>query len=456
MTARMQFPTNFQWGAATSSYQIEGGVKDDGRSSSIWDVFSHTPGKIANHDTGDIACDAYHRWKEDVAWMKQLGLKAYRFSIAWPRIIPAGVGKINQPGMDYYSRLVDELLAAGILPLVTLYHWDLPAAISGGWLSRSTAEAFVDYSAVVVRALGDRVKDWITINEPFCASILGYTAGIHAPGHRDRTEGLAAAHHLLLAHGMAVPVIREECPNARVGIALNLTPYYTTGRSQADLAASRHADGEVNRWFLDPLYGRGYPIDMLNDYIRLGALTSLQPDFIQSKDLDIIAVPTDFLGVNYYTRNVVRAGTITDAGFVNVESLPAPKDNATDMGWELFPFGLYEILSRVHWEYKPGDILVTENGASYSDGPDSAGKIHDERRIAYLRSHIAAVGRAIQSGVPVTGYYLWSLLDNFEWNQGYSQRFGIVYVDFDSQKRYPKDSAFWYRQVIEQNGLPEI
>lgn len=453
MTSFIQFPPNFQWGAASAAYQIEGSPHADGKSSSIWDVFAHTPGKILNDDTGDTACDHYRRWKEDVVLMKQLGLKAYRFSLSWPRILPEGVGKPNQAGLDFYSRLIDELLAADISPLVTLYHWDLPAVIPGGWLNSATTEAFVEYSAVAVKTLGDRVKNWITINEPFCASILSYKLGMHAPGLQDPAKALVAAHHLLLAHGLAVPVIRENCAGARVGIALNPGPFYTPTRSQADLAAARHADGELNRWFLDPLYGRGYPSDMLDDYVSMGALPSIRPDFIKPNDFKIIAAPTDFLGINYYSRNRVKAGEEIRTNPASVIRLPAPEDNQTEMGWEVFPFGLYETLSRVQWEYKPGEILVTENGASYSDGPDSNGNVRDDRRIAYLKGHIAAIGKAIQTGVPVTGYYLWSLMDNFEWSMGYSQRFGIVYVDFDTQKRYPKDSAFWYRQVIRQNAL---
>lgn len=455
MTDFIHFPTNFQWGAATAAYQIEGGIHADGKSSSIWDVFAHTPGKIHNGDTGDAACDHYRRWKEDVALMKQLGLKAYRFSLSWPRILPEGVGKPNQAGLDFYSRLIDELLAADILPLATLYHWDLPAVMPGGWLNSATTEAFVEYSAIVAKTLGDRVKNWVTINEPFCASILSYKLGMHAPGLQDPAKALVAAHHLLLAHGLAVPVLRENCPGARVGIALNPGPFYTPTRSRADLAAARHADGELNRWFLDPLYGRGYPADMLNDYVSMGFLPSSRPDFIKPNDFDIIATPTDFLGINYYTRNRVMAGEEIDINPASVVRLSAPEDNQTEMGWEIFPFGLYETLSRIHWEYKPGEILVTENGASYSDGPDSNGNVHDDRRIGYLKDHIAAIGKAIQAGVPVTGYYLWSLMDNFEWSMGYSQRFGIVYIDFDTQMRYPKDSAFWYRQVIQQNGLTE-
>jgi beta-glucosidase len=348
--------------------------------------------------------------------------------------------------------LIDALLKADILPMATLFHWDLPTALTGGWLERSTADAFLEYTSVVVKAFGDRVKYWNTINEPFCASILGYMVGIHAPGIRKPYQALVAAHHLLLAHGKAVPEIRSNCNEAKVGIALNLGPYYPYTHSQKDLSAARHMDGQLSRWFLDPIYGRQYPSDILSDYIQLGFLQSADPDFIKPGDFSVISVPTDFLGINYYTRNVVKAVS-ADKPVKKIVTMPASEELQTEMGWEVFPSGLYETLSRIHWEYKPGEIMVTENGASYFDELDRFGIIHDEKRVDYLQSHIAAVEKAIQAGVPVTGYFLWSLLDNFEWAQGYSQRFGIVYVDFSTQKRYFKESAFWYRHLIEQNGL---
>ena len=321
MSEFIQFPKDFQWGTATAAYQIEGGVRDDGRGQSIWDIFSHTPGKVANGDTGDMACDHYHRWKEDVALMKDLGFKAYRFSIAWPRILPDGKGQVNRPGIDFYSRLIDELLNADIHPLVTLFHWDLPAGLPDGWLNRSTAGAFVDYAAVTVRAFGDRVKDWITHNEPFCPSFLSYNIGIHAPGMRDTSKALIAAHHLLLAHGQAVPVIRENCPDAQVGIVLNLCPFHPQSQSEADLSAVRHLDGEQNRWFLDPLYGRNYPADMIADYLKMGVLKTAKPEYIQANDMEQIAVPTDFLGINYYFPSVIRGSdgpVVNPAGFVRI------------------------------------------------------------------------------------------------------------------------------------------
>ena len=453
MTEFIQFPKDFRWGTATAAYQIEGAVREDGRKDSIWDVFARTPGKVANGENGDIADDHYNRWKEDVALMKSLGHKAYRFSLAWPRILPDGRGQVNQPGIDFYNRLIDELLQAGIQPLVTLYHWDLPAALPNGWLERETAFAFEEFTLVAAKAFGDRVKDWITINEPFCPSFLGYAYGRHAPGDRDLSHALLAAHHLLLAHGLAVPVIHAECPGGRVGITLNEGPFYPVDRTPENLDAARHGDGEFNRWFLDPLYGRHYPVDMLQDYVKAGALKSVEPDFILAGDMQKIAVPTDFLALNYYTRSIVNTGKPGGNFPNNFSSLANPPETHTEMGWEIFPFGLYETICRAYFTYKPAEIIITENGASYSDGPDASGRIRDERRIAYLRSHIASVGRAIQAGVPVSGYYVWSLMDNFEWAFGYAQRFGLVYVDYETQKRHPKDSAYWYGQVISRNGI---
>lgn len=448
-----QFPKDFAWGTATAAYQIEGGVCEDGRKESIWDVFSHTPGRVANGDTGDIAADHYHRWKADIGLMKDLGYKAYRFSLAWPRILPDGRGKVNQAGVDFYNHLIDALLDAGIHPLVTLYHWDLPASLPQGWLARETADAFAEFTSVAAKAFGDRVKEWITINEPFCASFLSYQNGIHAPGLYDTFKALKAAHHLLLAHGLAVPILREFCKDARVGITLNEGPFYPLTQSDADLAEANHLDGELNRWFLDPLYGRHYPADMLRDYVTAGVLESLEPDFIQDGDMQKIAISTDFLGLNYYSRTIVHAGGEVGKSPQNIKLKNETSDTHTEMGWEVFPFGLYETICRAYFAYKPREIIITENGASYSDGPDNAGRVKDDRRIAYLHSHIEAVWKALQAGVPVSGYYVWSLLDNFEWSFGYAQRFGLIYVDYSTQKRYPKDSAYWYGKVIRENGI---
>jgi broad-specificity cellobiase (EC 3.2.1.21) len=381
-----KIPKNILWGTATASYQIEGAVKEDGRGESIWDVFSHTPGKTFNGDTGDVACDHYYRWREDIQLMKSLGYPAYRFSIAWPRILPEGRGRINQPGLDFYSRLVDGLLEAGIQPLATLYHWDLPTALEGAWLNRSTVDAFAEYSGLVAHHLGDRVKWWFTINEPWCASHLSYTFGEHAPGMKDRSKGILAAHHLLLAHGVAVKELRKAIPDAQVGIVLNMSPIHNDPDDPVSEDRIRFMDGELIRWFADPLYGRGYPQDMLEDYVRMGVLESTQPDFIKPGDMELIAQETDLLGINYYTRIFVSA----DSNGVHSETRDVPK---TDMGWELYPEGLYEILERVNREYRPNQLMVTENGASYADGPDETGKVHDQRRIDYLQTHIQKSGR---------------------------------------------------------------
>jgi beta-glucosidase len=453
-----RFPTDFVWGAATASYQIEGAWNEDGRGESIWDRFSHTPGKIKDASSGDVACDHYHRWREDVALMKQIGLKAYRFSIAWPRILPAGRGAVNQKGLDFYSQLVDELLANDIVPFATLYHWDLPQALQdeGGWAARSTAEAYVEYADIVTRALGDRVKNWITHNEPWCASFLGYQNGEHAPGLKDWPAALAASHHLLLSHGWAVDVIRRNSPGAQVGITLNLTPAEPASPSHADREATRHFDGFFNRWFLDPLYGRGYPADMIADYASAGHLAAAELPYVRAGDLAAIAATTDFLGINYYSRAVLRNNHVPEAENEPRSVFQAPENEWTEMGWEVYANGLYQLLMRVQQDYNPPAIYITENGASYSDAPNGDGKVHDLRRTQYLHDHLVASERAIQDGARLAGYFAWSLMDNFEWGWGYKQRFGIVWVDYETQQRVPKDSAHWYSRVIANNGVQPI
>ena len=439
------FPSRFVWGAATASYQIEGAWDEGGKGESIWDRFSHTPGHVVNGDMGDVACDHYHRWHEDVALMSGLGLKAYRFSVAWPRILPAGRGAVNPSGIDFYSRLVDALLDAGIVPFATLYHWDLPQALqdAGGWPARMIVDAFCQYAAIVSQALGDRVRHWITLNEPWVSAFVGYRDGRHAPGHTELGEALAAAHHLLLAHGQGLKVIRENCPEAQVGIALNLTPQQPASPSQADRIESTWVDGQINRWFLDPLVGRGYPQDIVEgfgkpmDYVRLG-------------DMAAIAEPIDFLGVNYYTRSIARSSAVSEDD--NEPRTTTRGGELTEMGWEVYPEGLFNLLGRLHFDYAFPAIYITENGAAFADqvGPD--GEVDDADRLSYLRRHLEMVKRAIHLGVPVKGYFVWSLLDNFEWGFGYSRRFGIVHVDFGTQRRIPKASARWYRQVIQENG----
>jgi beta-glucosidase len=444
------FPADFLWGAATSAYQIEGGWNVDGRTPSIWDTFSHTPGKTKNGDTGDVACDHYHRWPEDVALMKEIGLKAYRFSVSWPRILPEGRGRVNQKGLDFYGRLVDALLEANIIPMPTLYHWELPQTLQdeGGWPDRRVVEPFVELADAVSRALGDRVSHWMTHNEPWCTSFLSHQIGVHAPGWQDWPAAFAAAHHVLLSHGLAAAQIRANVANAEVGIAINFEPASPASDSPADYHAARLWDGYFSRWFVDPLFGRLYPADMTDHYIRSGQLPN-GLDFVQEGDMATIAAPLDFFGVNYYTRHIAQ----TQESLDDYRSLHNPDAEYTAMGWEVHPDSFYGLLNRLHFEYRPRKIFVTENGCSYLDEPDEQGRVADGRRIAYLQSHLQATHRAIQNGVPLAGYLQWSLLDNYEWAEGYSQRFGIVHVDYATQKRTLKDSAFWYRDLIAQNGL---
>lgn len=441
-----QFPQDFVWGAATASYQIEGAWNEDGKGESIWDRFSHTPGKVQDGDTGDIACDHYHHWEEDLDAIKKLGLKAYRFSVAWPRILPNGRGIINEAGLDFYSKMVDRLLKLDIEPYITLYHWDLPQKLQdeGGWVSRSVVDVFVEYADVVSRALGDRVKNWITLNEPWVSAFVGYRDGRHAPGHTDLHEALAASHHLLLAHGQAVPVIRRNCPDANVGITLNLTPQVPASPSVADRVAATWVDGYINRFFLDPLVGRGYPQDMVNGF-------GDEMSFVQAGDLNVISTPLDFIGVNYYTRSIARSEKISEAE--NAPRTVIRGDEITEMDWEVYPEGLYKILGRLYFDYDFPVIHITENGAAFNDKVDADGEVDDPARLSYIKRHLQQVHRAIEAGVPVKGYFAWSLMDNFEWGFGYSKRFGLIHVDYETQKRTFKSSAKWYRQVINQNGV---
>ncbi|MBN2550440.1 MAG: beta-glucosidase [Anaerolineales bacterium] len=458
MTETRSFPKNFIWGAATASYQIEGAWDADGKSESIWDRFSHTSGNILHGHTGDVACDHYHLWRSDIQLMQEIGLKAYRFSISWPRLLPDGRGQVNQAGIDFYSRLVDALLEAGITPFATLYHWDLLQVLQdqGGWTERSTAEAFVEYTDVVTRYLGDRVKNWMTHNEPSVAAYLGYWWGNHAPGVKSRQASIQAIHHLLLSHGWAVPVIRQNSPGAEVGIVINISHTEPASPSQADAEAVRRMDGMWRRWLLDPLYGRGYPTDLLEDEIREGTLPAEGLFFVKEEDCQAISTPTDFLGLNYYTRHVVRSQDVPESENLPATVIPPPinENDYTEMGWEVYPRGLYYQLQRFALEYHPPKIYIAENGASYSDGPGADGRVHDARRIRYLKEHFAAAQQAIQEGVPLAGYFVWSLMDNFEWAYGFTQRFGLIWVDYETRQRILKDSALWYQQVIRENGLP--
>jgi beta-glucosidase len=431
------FPPDFIWGAATASYQIEGAAHEDGRGESVWDRFCATHGKVRNGDSGDIACDFYHRYRDDVALMSELGIDAFRFSIAWPRVLPTGRGEINESGLDFYDRLVDELLAHEIEPFVTLFHWDTPQALetAGGWPVRATAEAFVEYTEAVVGRLGDRVRHWTTHNEPWVHAWIGYAWGEHAPGRASEADAVSAAHHLLLAHGWAVEVIRRDVPDARVGITLNLSHVYPASNAPEDEAAAWQVDGEGNRWLLDPIFRGSYPADLLQRNETVAP-------FVRDGDLEAMSAPLDFLGVNNYFRFVVSAGA--DGPRMERDS-DAPR---TDMGWEVYPDGLNHLLVRVARDYAPPAIYVTENGAAFGDVRVHDGRVHDPERTEYLQSYIAAVSRAVADGAPVKGYFVWSLLDNFEWAHGYSKRFGIVYVDYPTLERVPKDSFYWYRDFI--------
>jgi beta-glucosidase len=434
----MSFPREFIWGAATAAYQIEGATTADGRGESIWDRFCKTPGNVANGDTGEHACEHYLRWREDLEVMSSLGLQGYRFSISWPRIQPDGRGPVNQKGIDFYRRLVEGLLEREIAPLATLYHWDLPQRLQddGGWASREVVDRFADYAELVFEGLGDLVDTWVTHNEPWVTAFLGYGHGTKAPGLRDWPGALAAAHHVLLSHGRAVTAFRHGRRPGRIGITLDLTHVY------GEPEPARRMDGHRNRWFLDPLLRGGYPADMVDFYEdRVGPLT-----FVQPEDLDEIAAPIDFLGVNFYQPAVVRLRD--DDGLVGLEEVPGEGPH-TAMGWRVEPDSFTELLLRLKRDYGDVPLLITENGASFDDPPlDGGDVIEDPRRLAYVRDHVAALERAIAKGVDVRGYYVWSLFDNFEWEHGYSSRFGIVSVDFASQRRTPKRSALWYRDLI--------
>lgn len=454
-TTELRFPAGFRWGTATAAYQIEGAAAEDGRTPSIWDTFSRTPGKVRNGDTGDIAADHYHRMSEDVALMKQLGVSDYRFSIAWPRVQPTGRGPAVQKGLDFYRRLVDELLEAGIRPVATLYHWDLPQELedAGGWPQRETAERFGQYAEIMAEALGDRVATWTTLNEPWCGAFLGYGSGVHAPGRTSVVASLRAAHHFNLAHGWATQALHTVLPStSEISLTLNLHAVRALTDSAADRDAARRIDAVGNRIFLDPVFHGRLPEDLVRDTAPVTDWS-----FVQEGDLDVISTPIDWLGINYYSPAVVTAGS-SDApspwagAEEHVRFLPAPGPR-TAMDWPVDAEGLYELLTRLRDDLPGVPLVITENGAAYDDYADPSGEVHDPERVAYLRSHLTAVHRAIGDGADVRGYFLWSLLDNFEWAYGYSKRFGIVHVDFATQRRTFKDSARWYAEVIARGGL---
>ena len=433
---RSDFPPGFVFGAATAAYQIEGAVQEDGRGVSIWDTFVREPNRIADASTGDVACDHYHRWPQDLDLLRDLGLTGYRFSVAWPRVQPDGQGALNPPGLDFYDRLVDGMLERGIQPFATLYHWDLPQALQdqGGWANRETAHRFTEYAVAVAERLGTRLASIATLNEPWCSSILSYEIGEHAPGLRDRRLALSAAHHLLLGHGQAVRALRELNLGVPLGVVLNFTAAVAASDAAEDRAAARTLDGTFNRWFLDPVLRGEYPADIA------GRDAHLMPA-LHDGDLDIISTPLDFLGVNYYTRAVMSAGG----------EVRTPGAEYTDMGWEVYPQGLTDLLTRFHREYALPPVYVTENGSAFPDVLQG-NRVHDPRRLAYLQSHLAAIAAAIQQGVDVRGYFIWSLMDNFEWAHGFTKRFGLAYTDYTTQQRVLKDSALWLSDFVAQEA----
>ena len=441
-----KFPEGFVWGTATAAYQIEGAWNEEGKGPSIWDTFCRQPGKIKDGSSGDVADDHYHRWEEDARIMADLGVNAYRFSVSWPRILPNGKGEVNVAGLDFYDRLVDGLLARGIEPYITLYHWDLPQALhdEGGWADREVAHHFAEYARIVVERLGDRVTRWVTHNEPSVVALLGYFTGEYAPGEINPMATFQVAHHLFLSHGYATQAIRAAASRKpEVGIVLHLRPVHPASDTEEDRRAAHRFDGVLNRMFIDPVFVGRYPEDT-------AALLQVIMPKIEEGDMEIIATPIDFLGVNYYTRFVIKYDP--EVMLIQASEAP-PKGSEYSMLWEIYEPGLYEMLVRMHREYKPGKILITENGIPVPDGLDVDGRVRDHRRIHYLRNNIAQMHRALSEGVPVKGYFHWSLLDNFEWSFGYQMRFGLVYVDYTTQKRTVKDSGRWFAKVARANGL---
>jgi beta-glucosidase len=435
------FPRDFLFGAATSAYQIEGAVDADGRGESWWDVFARTPGNIRDASDGAIACGHYERWAEDLDLMQQLGLQAYRFSIAWPRVLPQGRGRLNVAGLDFYDRLVDGLLARGIVPYATLYHWDLPQTLAneGGWQVRSTAQAFAEYAEVVVRRLGDRVARWATLNEPRCSAYVGHLEGRHAPGMQSLEATLCAAHHLLLGHGMAVQAARSVQPDVSIGIVLDVKPYTPATESALDQAAAVRGDGIFNRWFLEAIFRGTYPRDIATDY------AAAMPT-IEANDMATISVPINHLGINYYTRSVVRDAPAN--AYPHLAEVTAPNAHYSTMNWEDWPEGLHRMLTRIHREYAPAALYVAENGAAEPDVVDADGFVRDDARERYLCGHLHACARAIADGAPLDAYLAWSFMDNFEWGRGYTQRFGLVHVDYETLTRTVKQSARAYSRFI--------
>ena len=440
-TMRITFPHGFLWGVASSSYQIEGAWNEDGKGESIWDRFSHTPGNIKNGYTGDIACDHYHRYTEDVTLMKELGVQAYRFSISWPRVLPKGKGDTNRAGLNFYRRLVDELLGEGIEPWVCLYHWDLPQALQdeGGWANRNIVQCFADYAELMARELGDRVKRWVILNEPRCVAWLGHLTGKHAPGIRNLELALKVSHHLQLAQGKAIQTLRDTSQDSQIGTIVDLNAVHPISDDEKNREAASKLDEFWNRWFIDPIFKGEYP--------PLAEEIGLKPD---QEDMDLIKQPLDFLGINYYTRLLAAYDPLNPLTRAKVIQKSTP---TTEMGWEIYPDGLYEILMRLRRECGNPLLYVTENGAAFEDNLIKDGKIQDDDRIAFLQDHFVAACRAVKDGVRLKGYSVWTITDNFEWAEGYSKRFGLIHMDYQSLKRTPKKSFYWYKQVIANNGF---
>ncbi len=448
--AFISFPKDFLWGTATSSYQIEGAWNKDGKGESIWDRYSHKAGNVLNNDHGDIACDHYHRWEEDLKLIRDLGGKTYRLSLSWPRIMPEGTGKVNQKGLDFYSRLIDRLLEYDIQPNVTLYHWDLPQALQdrGGWAVRDSVQWFSDYAEVAFKHLGDRVPMWCTINEPWVVAFLGNNYGVMAPGFQDFSRAMQVTHHLLVAHANAVQKFRMMGMNGKIGIVLNVSPHLPASTKEEDVLATRRFDESLNHLYMRPLFKGEYPPEFMN------WIGDHAPK-MEAGDLSIIQNSNDWLGFNYYSTNKIRysqnGGMLKSAG----ERCSAPIFGETAMGWGIYPPGLTKILVDFKNEYGDIDMYITENGTSVQDDPDSSGFVLDRGRIIYIREHLLALKAAMDQGVKVKGYYIWSFLDNFEWAQGYEPRFGIVRVDYDTLKRTPKKSYYWFQEVANQNGFWE-
>jgi len=435
------FPRDFTWGVAASAYQIEGAWDEDGKGESIWDRFSHTPGKVMNSDTGNTACDHYHRYAQDVALMKELGVKAYRFSVSWPRVFPKGKGVVNNAGLDFYKRLVDELLQAGIEPWICLHHWDFPQALQneGGWTNPANVQYFADYAGLLAQELGGDAKRWIIFNEPRCIAWLGYLTGIHAPGEKDMQLAVKVSHHLMLAQGKAIQTLRDSDRNFHVGTVVDLNALRPFSDDQKDEEATDRFDQFWNRWFVDPLFEGAYP--------QLAEKIGLKPT---KDDMELIKQPLDFLGVNYYTRVTI---SYDDSVLLTRAKEVHKKTPTTEMGWEIYPNGLYEVLMRFRTEYGNPLLYVTENGAAFEDNVTRSGEVQDDDRIAYLRDHIASAYQALRDGVNLKGYFTWTLMDNFEWAEGYSKRFGLVHTDRQTLKRTPKKSFRWYKDIIANNGI---